>query len=312
MSSYLTDREILAARPPKEAVDPRRPYAYLLERERGADGRIDDVATLFLTNRECPFRCLMCDLWKHTTDETVAPGDIPAQIDFALARLPGARRIKLYNSGSFFDAKAIPPSDHAAIARRVAAFDVVTVESHPRLCDTRCLDFRDLVEGRLEIALGLETAHPDVLARLNKRMTVDDFRRAADFLTTAAIDVRAFILLRPPFMSEREGIEWAQRSLEVAFDAGASCCTVIPTRDGNGIMQELERTDRFHPPALLSLETVLARGIETGRGRVFADLWDLERIYDCPECGPLRKERLEQMNLRQEVLPPVPCTCGAA
>ena len=27
-----------------------------------------DVATLFLTNRECPFRCLMCDLWKNTLE----------------------------------------------------------------------------------------------------------------------------------------------------------------------------------------------------------------------------------------------------
>ena len=78
-------REILAARGPKNSVDPSRPYAFLVEDERSASGRIEPVATLFLTNRECPFRCLYCDLWKNTTDDTLAPGMIPAQIEFAFS-----------------------------------------------------------------------------------------------------------------------------------------------------------------------------------------------------------------------------------
>ena len=92
------------------------------------------MATLFLTNRECPFRCLMCDLWKHTLEETVPVGAIPAQIDFALERLPPAKHIKLYNSGNFFDPQAIPREDYAEIARRVRSFDTLIVENHPRLC----------------------------------------------------------------------------------------------------------------------------------------------------------------------------------
>ncbi|MEX0601320.1 MAG: radical SAM protein, partial [Rhodothermales bacterium] len=249
----ITDQDILSARPPKEAVDSQVPYAWLTERERRADGHVDDVATVFLTNRECPFRCLMCDLWRHTTDTTVAVGDIPAQIDHALERLPPARRIKLYNSGNFFDRKAIPPADYSAIAERLEAFEAVIVENHPRLCGPSCLEFRDLLSGRLEIALGLETAHPEVLERLNKRMTLDDFRRAADYLLDAGIAVRTFILLRPPFLSEAEGVDWALRSIEFAFDAGVTCCSVIPTRSGNGIMDRLEREGPFRPPSKSSI-----------------------------------------------------------
>lgn len=312
MPLSMSDAEILAARPDKKPVDPRRPYAFLVEPERGADGRVEDVATIFLTSRECPFRCLMCDLWKHTTDEPVEAGDIPAQIDYALARLPEARHVKLYNNGNFFDAKAIPPDDYPAIAERLAGFDTVIVENHPRLCGSRCFEFRDRLDGRLEIALGLETVHPGVLGRLNKRMTLDDFRGAADLLCREGIALRTFILLRPPFLSESEGVEWALRSIEFAFDAGAACCSVVPTRAGNGIMDELERSGRFHPPAMASIEKVLARGIRMGRERVFMDLWDLERFFDCAACGPKRRVRLESMNLRQEVLPPVPCTCRTA
>src|SRR5579872_3248975 len=134
MTSDISTKAILQARPPKNAVDVSRPYAFLLERECSASGEVVDVATIFLTNRECPWRCLMCDLWKNTTDETVPLGAIPQQIDYALERLGPARQIKLYNSGNFFDAHAIPPADHQAIARRVGRFERVIVENHPKLC----------------------------------------------------------------------------------------------------------------------------------------------------------------------------------
>ena len=302
----------MPAASPKNVVDPRRPYAYLVEPECAANGRIEDVATIFLTNRECPFRCLMCDLWKNTTDERVPVGAIPEQIEFALSALPSAKHIKLYNSGNFFDRQAIPREDYAAIARCVASFETVIVENHPKLCGDDCLRFCDLLAGKLEIALGLETIHPDVLPRLNKQMTIDDFQRAVRFLSENEIATRAFILLRPPFLDEAEGVEWALRSMQFAFDAGVQCCSVIPTRDGNGAMEQLRSVGSFEPPTFRSLETVLADGLAMRGGRVFVDLWDAERFFDCERCGPARRDRLAQMNLTQQVLPAISCVCEAA
>ncbi|MDA1050582.1 MAG: radical SAM protein [Planctomycetota bacterium] len=306
------DQTILAARPPKNTVDPRRPYAYLVEPECAASGRIEDVATIFLTNRECPFRCLMCDLWKNTTDERVPAGAIPEQIAFALSNLSRAKHVKLYNSGNFFDRQAIPREDYAAIAQCVAPFETVIVENHPKLCGDDCLRFRDLLAGKLEIAIGLETIHPDVLPRLNKQMTTDGFQRAVRFLSKNGIATRAFILLRPPFLDEAEGVEWAIRSIRFAFDAGVQCCSVIPTRDGNGAMEQLRTEGRFEPPTFRSLETVLTEGLAMQSGRVFVDLWDAERFFDCQRCGPARRERLARMNLTQQVLPAISCGCEAA
>lgn len=303
------DQTILALRPPKNAVDPRRPYAYLVEPECTASGQIEDVATIFLTNRECPFRCLMCDLWKNTTSERVPLGAIPEQIEFALSQLPLAQHVKLYNSGNFFDRQAIPRDDYEAIALCVALFETVIVENHPKLCSDDCLRFRDLLAGKLEIAVGLETIHPDVLPRLNKQMTTDDFQRAIRFLSKSEIATRAFILLRPPYLSEADGVEWAIRSILFAFDAGVQCCSVIPTRDGNGAMEQLHGAGSFEPPTFRSLEAVLAAGLAMQRGRVFVDLWDAERFFDCAQCGPARAERLARMNLTQQLLPEIACGC---
>ncbi|HEX3127861.1 MAG TPA: radical SAM protein, partial [Thermoanaerobaculia bacterium] len=51
------DAWILARRSARAALDPRRPYAYLVEDERAENGEVVPVATLFLTNRECPWHC---------------------------------------------------------------------------------------------------------------------------------------------------------------------------------------------------------------------------------------------------------------
>jgi archaeosine synthase beta-subunit len=309
------DEWILSRRPGfdsgRNALDPLRPWAFFVEDEYSASGEVVPVATIFLTNRECPWRCLMCDLWKNTLKESVPAGAIPAQIDYALARLFPARQIKLYNSGSFFDTRAIPLGDYPAIAQRVSAFERVIVECHPALIGENCFRFKELLPGRLEVAMGLETVHPEILDRLNKRMTTGMFTSAAARLREHDIDLRVFILVKPPFMREEEALHWAQRSLDFAFDCGATAATLIPTRGGNGAMEELASLGDFCPPKLATLESALAYGINLKRGRVFADLWDLKRDDDCPQCHSARVARLREMNLRQQILDPIVCPyCG--
>ncbi|MBN1790628.1 MAG: hypothetical protein JW830_09045 [Bacteroidales bacterium] len=307
----INGRWILAQRGVKNVVDPYRPYAWLVEKERTVTGRIEDTAIIFLTNRECPFHCLMCDLWKNTTDISVPEGAIPFQIEWALKEMPEARHLKLYNSGSFFDERAIPEKDWKSIASLVNRFETLIVESHPRLINEQCLQFRDMLKPDLQIAMGLETVNPDILRRINKQMTVEDFGKSVRFLTGHGIPTRAFILLRPPFLSESEGIYWAKKSIDFAFQAGVECCIIIPVRGGNGAMDLLAEKGDFSPPDIRSLEKVLEYGIGLNAGRVFADTWDLDLFSTCSHCLDKRTRRLTEMNYSQEIVEKVLCRCGA-
>lgn len=308
------DRWILARRGPRAPLDPWRPVGSFVEEERGPSGALLPSATVLVANRTCAFRCLMCDLWRHTLDETVPAGAIPAQIRRALAELPPVRQVKLYNAGSFFDPGAIPPGDDAAIAAAVESAERVIVEAHPAFLagehGARCLRFRDRIRGQLEVAIGLETVHPTVLPRLNKRMTVEDFRRAADFLRRHGVDLRVFVLLKPPFLSEAEAVEWAGRTIDVAIEHGATACSVIPVRRGNGALEALG--EAFSPPKLSSLEAAVERGVSRGACRVFADLWGLDGAGGCV-CAPRRLSRLAAVNRTQAIPAPVVCeACGVA
>jgi radical SAM enzyme (TIGR01210 family) len=305
---------ITAQRPSRPAtLAPFEPHGFFLEEERAASGQVVSSATILLTNKECPWRCLMCDLWKNTTTQTVPPGAIPRQIDHALAQLRSRpEQIKLYNSGSFFDPAAIPPADYPAIARMVAFAGRVVVESHPRLVGEKALRLRDLLSGSLEVAMGLETVHPQVLPRLNKKFELAHFSQAAEFLRRNGIAVRAFVLVKPPFMDEAEGLEWAVKSAVFALSCGATVLSLIPTRPGNGALERLTAAGEFSPPRLATLEKALELALNVrGDGRIFADTWDLEQFSNCSACFEKRRQRIHAMNLSQQIPPAIDCpACG--
>ena len=221
--------------------------------------------------------------------------------------------VKLYNASNFFDPRAVPVPDLDGVAALLAPARRVVVECHPRLIlDARsgrggdlCRRFaRGLADATLEVAMGLETVHPDAFPRLNKGMALDDFGRAADRLRALGVSVRAFVLVGAPFVPPEEAVEWAVRSVEHALAAGASNVALIPVRGGNGALDELAARGAFAPPRLEQLEEALERSlvVAAGHGKggappvVTADLWDLERFAACPACLPARRARLERVN----------------
>ncbi len=318
----IRDRFVLGLRPSRAAADPLRPGGFFVEEEPRPDGGTERVATIFLTNRECPWRCVMCDLWKFTLETATPKGAIPAQIRFALERLPSAAVLKLYNAGSFFDRRAIPHADHADIAALARGFDRVVVESHPALAGDAAPRFRDLLSGPdLEVALGLETADPLALQKLNKGMTVEDFGNASRFLVAHGIRVRSFVLLGVPFLRREEWAEATRASIDVSFRAGAEVVSLIPTRPGNGALEELQRQGQFVPPTLTDLEAAIEDFFEDysregdvrrggAPGLLLADLWEADALAASPCCSASRIGRLRSMNLLQRNLPPPSCPSG--
>lgn len=231
-------------------------------------------------------------------------GDIPAQIEWAQVQSGRAAGewIKLYNAGSFFDAGAVPMTDHPGIARLCSGFGRVVIENHPALTDRRILGFRDLLAPatRLEIAMGLETVHAGALERLNKRVRLEDFERAAAFTRAGGCGLRVFVLSRPPFVPADEVEDWLHRSVEHALRCGADPVVIVPTRNGNGAMERLEAAGEFGPTPVELLDRAQRRGIGLGLGRVFVDLWDLARFVSEPERLDRVRERLAHRNRWQQ------------
>ncbi len=301
---------IRSRRGPKTEPDPAHPIAHFREEERRLDGSRPVVLHVLLAGAECPFTCVFCDLWRRTLDGPTPPGAIPRQLGTALREtgpLPATCGIKLYNASNFFDARAVPPCDDATIASLLQPFDRVTVECHPRLVERRCLEFADRIPGRLEVAMGLETADATALARLNKGTTLEDFDLAAARLRGAGIGLRVFVLLPAPFVPATRSVESAVDSVRYAIDRGARHVTLIPSRDGNGAMDELGEQGLWTPPAIDLIEEATESCARISGAVVTVDLWDIDRFLTCRRCRPARVVRLRRFNDTGSPGPPVRC-----
>jgi archaeosine synthase beta-subunit len=308
--------ELLALRAPRRPVDPFRPNAAFVEIERSAAGRAVPVATLLLADRECAFRCVHCDLYRDTLPGAVPPGALVEQVRRALAELPHAEEIKLYNAGSFFDENAVPPEDRRAMLGLVSGFERVIVESHPAYLKSQAFAETAAALGRrLEVAIGLETIHPEILPLLDKKMTLADFDSAAARLREAGAALRAFVLVGLPWLDPAEAAAWAIRSARYVAGRGATAISLVPTRGGNGVLDELAGRGLFREPSLADVEAAAGGALAAVRGagaRLFVDTWDLARFADCSECLEPRKVRLERLSLEQDEPPAIRCgSCGS-
>jgi len=313
ISTHSTpDTRILGLRPPKPLVDAWRAHGALVEQERSPTGNIERAVTVFLAGAECPFTCSFCDLWRYTLDGPTPTGALPIQLARVLEEMepPLPTRLKLYNASNFFDRRAVPQQDVPRLAELARPFAAITVESHASTIGPMTLEFRALLSGRLEVAVGLETIHPIAIEHLNKRLELSRFDHAADFLARHDIELRVFVLLGAPYVPAGEMVEWTARAVEYAAARGAARIAIIPVRGGNGELERLEHLGAFVPPTLAQLESALGacRGVKSAV--VTADLWDIERLPGCESCRAQRVARIQTMNLSPSPEPPPPIHCS--
>ncbi|GAC1652130.1 MAG: hypothetical protein NVS4B3_13920 [Gemmatimonadaceae bacterium] len=313
MSASAADRRIRRLRGPKARIDPYTAHGSLVEDERRPGGMVERALTVFLAGAECPFTCSFCDLWRWTIGGPTPAGALTTQLaDVLNAQVrPRPDRLKLYNASNFFDRRAVPAEDIPMIAELAAPFAGVTVESHANTIGAATVEFAQRIAGRLEVAIGLETVHPTASLKLNKRLDLTRFDRAAQLLGDNGIDLRVFVLLGAPHVRPEESVEWAVRSAEYAAQRGAAIVSIIPVRGGNGELERLTALGEFAPPTLRHLEQALDHCRRIAPTVVTADLWDTDRLSGCALCRPDRVERMRRINVHGRVETPLVCAeCG--
>ena len=134
------------------------------------------------------------------------------------------------------------------------------------------------------------------------------FDRAAARLSRAGIGLRVFVQLPAPFVPPARALESVLEAVHYAVDRGAGHVTLIPSRDGNGALDELREQGHWTRSAPELIEEA-AEGCAGILGVVVTvDLWDSDRFLTCRHCRLARVARLRRFNDTGSPGPPVRCS----
>lgn len=307
----------------QRSYDPREPTRVWLDEDNTPDGVYQSL-TIILNTGGCRWAraggCTMCGYVAESVEGGTVPHEaLMEQIDACLeheeerADEP-SDLIKIYTSGSFLDEREVPAETRQAIASTFADRERIVVESLPDFVEREKLgEFTDAGLA-VDVAIGLETASDRVRHDcVNKYFDFEDFIAASDAADSAGAGIKAYLLMKPPFLSESEAVTDMKRSVRRCAEY-AHTVSMNPTNvQRHTMVEELYHDGGYRPPWLWSVTAVLQ------------DTTDADAIvvsdpvghgsdrgpHNCGECDDRVQTAIKDFNLRQDpsVFEQVLCEC---
>jgi radical SAM enzyme (TIGR01210 family) len=224
--------------------------------------------------------------------------------------------IKIYTSGSFLDEREVGAETRQAIAETFADRERIVVESLPDFVDPEKVE--DFTERGLEtdVAIGLETADDRVRRDcVNKYFEFSEYVRASEVAQRAGAGIKAYLLLKPPFLTEREAAEDMKYSVrkcaEYAHTVSMNPCNV----QRYTMVDDLFFQGGYRPPWLWSVADVLESTADADAIVVSDPVGhgSDRGPHNCGECDDKVQRAIKDFDLRQDpsVFEQVSCECEA-
>ena len=316
-------REIRARK--DASYDPREPTRVWLDEDNTPDGFVDSL-TIILNTGGCRWAraggCTMCGYVAESVEGgSVTHEELMAQLDTCLAHEQEnaddpADLIKIYTSGSFLDEREVPAETRRAVAETFSDRDRIVVESLPDFVDREKV--AEFTEQGLatDVAVGLETATDRVRSDcVNKYFEFADFEAAAAEAAAAGGGVKAYLLLKPPFLSEGEAVADMERSVRRCADVeGCHTVSMNPCNvQRHTMVEDLFHDGGYRPPWLWSVAEVLETTADVDAIVVSDPVGhgSDRGPHNCGECDERVQNAVKDFDRRQDpsVFSQVSCEC---
>lgn len=287
-------------------------YIRAWQEKEGLGGEVVDAFVLILRTSGCYWArsrgCTMCGYARETLGREATKEEILSQVKKALEKYRGEPYVKIYTSGSFLDPSEVPVearSEVAALFGKTARR--LLIESLPEFITPESVGaLKDSFGHELEIALGLETTQDEVLKKaVTKVSTVKEYLDAAAKVREAGAFPKAYLLLKPPFLTEEESMADTIRSIGISAQH-FSTISINPVHiQGGTLVERLWRKGLYRPPWLWSLREVMLRGREVAGPSVrlvsFPTSGGNERgVHNCLSCDGRVLRAVERSSVTQD------------
>ena len=284
--------------------------------------------TIILRTIGCRFAqhggCTMCGYINDAARVPPTEEELIAQFNFALTKAPDSDFIvKIFTSGSFFDTTEVPYNVQDYIFKclqRNKHVKKVLVETRPVFVNDQ--DGKNLQHAKmhfnkpLEIAIGLETASDTIRSFcINKIFSFNEFKKACIIADNENITVKAYLLLKPPFLSEGDAIRDVISSARAAAEY-AQTISINPCNIQKGtLVERLYHRREYRPPYLWSIIEVLKTAkAENPQTTIVSDpvaAGTRRGPYNCPKCNREAAQLINDFSLTQatELFEKFECEC---
>ncbi|MBD3406210.1 MAG: TIGR01210 family radical SAM protein [Candidatus Lokiarchaeota archaeon] len=216
--------------------------------------------------------CTMCSYLLDGTEEPPTSEQIVHQFQTAMHAVDDKESpisVKLYTSGSFLDSREVSDSARSEILQKISEDDrveQVVIESRPEYVnDSLMSDIRCILGDRIvEIGIGLESISDSIRSIcINKGFTLDDFTKALETCKEYNIGIRAYVLVKPPFLTERDALLDSVSTIVKAAELGVSTVSVNPVNvQSYTLVEKLWRARDYRPPWLWTVVEILKQARE--------------------------------------------------
>jgi hypothetical protein len=294
--------------------DPHEPTRVWIDEDNTPDGVYQSL-TIILNTGGCRWAraggCTMCGYVAESVEGgSVSHDALMDQIDVCLDHEANEAEeksglIKIYTSGSFLDEREVRAETRQGIAETFADRDRIVVESLPDFVE------REKIE---DIAVGLETGTDRVRRDcVNKYFEFEQFIEASEMAEAAGAGIKAYLLMKPPFLSESEAIEDMIRSIEkcaeYAHTVSMNPCNV----QRYTMVDELHFRGGYRPPWLWSVAHVLEETADADAIVVSDPVGhgSDRGPHNCGDCDDRVQRAIKDFDLRQDpsVFEQVSCDC---
>lgn len=301
--------------------DPTKPVRSWSEKDI-LDGKIVDAYVIIFRTRGCSWAlksgCTMCGYFNDSMWEKVSEGDLLKQFEAVMKNYSGEKIVKIFTSGSFLDDNEITPKVRKKIFNTlVEKTDKISVESRSEYVkDEKLSDIHDITQSKkFEVGIGLETSN-DFLREhaINKGFTFDDFKKAAKLLKKHKFKLKTYVLVKPPFITEKESLEDSIRTVK-DIQSYTDTISFNPTNvQRHTVVDFLWKRNQYRPPWLWSVVEILKQSKNLTDALIKCDVaggGSRRGAHNCPACDHKILDAIAKFSLSQDtnVFEDLDCTC---
>jgi hypothetical protein len=283
--------------------------------------------------------CTMCGYANDSAWTKVSEDELVTQFTRAWRGYAGEELVKIYTSGSFLDRFEVMPGAQKRILETIGKAHTgadgavvrkaprkVAFESLPAFIQKDTFAALSGIVEKLEVGIGVESCNHRVLRdSVNKGHEYAEFPRAAKVCHENGVSVKAYLMCKPPFLTEFDALRDSTATI-IAAAPHSQMVSLNPTNvQGNTLVDVLYKRGSYRPPWLWTLVRALLDGRTVAEKDGFAGMLKSDVIaagqqrgaHNCGKCdedvvGYMKKYKATQdKKYLADCLAKIQCKCRA-